>query len=213
MKTVLAFGDSLTWGKDPATGGRHAPKDRWPNVLQAGLTEAGLEGVEVISEGLRGRTTAFDQTAAPCEMNGARALPMLLHSHAPLDLVIVMLGLNDLYWGHSPQDVTEGLERVVEVIRHHPWRMESAEIPKILLVAQPPMVGGSPNSRIAGSVIAGSRRLAHAVQYASQATGVPNVDLRQSVESSPLDGIHLDAENTRKAGQALIDPVRALLEE
>ncbi|RUW85213.1 arylesterase, partial [Mesorhizobium sp. M8A.F.Ca.ET.023.01.1.1] len=44
MKTVLCYGDSLTWGYN-AEGGRHALPDRWPSVLQAGLGE----GVQVIA--------------------------------------------------------------------------------------------------------------------------------------------------------------------
>ena len=207
MKTVLAFGDSLTWGKDPATQGRLAPKDRWPNVLQAGL-----EGVEVISEGLRGRTTAFDQTTASCDMNGARVLPALLHSHAPLDLVIVMLGLNDVYWGYSRSDITAGLVRIVEIIRHHPYRLPDARVPEILLVAQPPMVPHSPDPKIAGPLLANSRQLPLSVQYAAQETGVRHVDMSKVAQGSVLDGVHLDAANTRAVGEALITPVKELLE-
>ena len=56
MKSVLIFGDSLTWGSRPDGGGRHRFEDRWPNVLQTGLGSA----VDVIADGLRGRTTAMD---------------------------------------------------------------------------------------------------------------------------------------------------------
>lgn len=206
MKTVLAFGDSLTWGKDPATQGRLAPEDRWPNVLQAALN-----GVEVISEGLRGRTTAFDQPTASCDMNGARVLPALLHSHAPLDLVIVMLGLNDVYWGYSQKDITAGLVRIVEIIRHHPYRLPDAHLPEVLLLAQPPMVAGSPDPHISGSILATSRRLSHAVQYAAQETGVQHFDMRPVAEASTLDGVHLDAGQTRAMGEALVAPVKKLL--
>ncbi len=206
MKSVLAFGDSLTWGKDPATQGRHAPDDRWPNVLQAGL-----DGVEVINEGLRGRLTAFDQPTASCEMNGARVLPTLLHTHAPLDLVIVMLGLNDVYFGRSPHEVSLGLARIVEIIRHHPYRLPTQCVPKILLVAEPPMVERSPDRAIAGEVFANSLRLAEVVSVVSQQTGVPGLDMRSIATASVLDGVHLDAENTRAIGTALIEPVKELL--
>jgi lysophospholipase L1-like esterase len=34
MKTILAYGDSITWGSDPARGGaRHPASHRWPDVL------------------------------------------------------------------------------------------------------------------------------------------------------------------------------------
>ena len=60
MKTVLCYGDSLTWGYDAASLDRHPLEDRWPSVLQATLGG----GVEVIAEGLNGRTTAFDDHLA-----------------------------------------------------------------------------------------------------------------------------------------------------
>ena len=53
MKTILCYGDSLTWGYSAETLGRHAYEDRWPSVLQAELGS----GARVIAEGLNGRTT------------------------------------------------------------------------------------------------------------------------------------------------------------
>ena len=59
MKQILAFGDSLTWGSDPHTGGRHPYDDRWPVALGEGLTKAA-----VFAEGLRGRTTVHARNSA-----------------------------------------------------------------------------------------------------------------------------------------------------
>ena len=92
MKTILAFGDSLTWGADPASGGRHPIDDQWPVALDATLGA----GFRVIAEGLNGRTTCYDDHSGPCDRNGTRALPVCLASHSPLDLVVIMLGTNDL---------------------------------------------------------------------------------------------------------------------
>ncbi len=36
MKTVLCYGDSLTWGYDAAGPGRHRFEDRWPGVVWRG---------------------------------------------------------------------------------------------------------------------------------------------------------------------------------
>ncbi|NDH02522.1 MAG: arylesterase, partial [Marivivens sp.] len=64
MTRVLAFGDSLTWGHRPEDAARHAPEYLWPNIV------AGRLGIEVISEALGGRTTAFDDHTGPCDRNG-----------------------------------------------------------------------------------------------------------------------------------------------
>ncbi len=94
-KTVLCYGDSLTWGYNAETIGRHAFEDRWPSVLQKALGDQ----ARIIPEGLNGRTTAFDDYLADCDRNGAKVLPTILQTHAPLDLVIIMLGTNDMTAG------------------------------------------------------------------------------------------------------------------
>lgn len=207
MGGVLCFGDSLTWGHDPETNGRHALEDRWPSVLAEGVP-----GVEVIAEGLRGRTTCRDNDAMPCDMNGAKALPMLLHTHAPLDLVIIMLGTNDIYQGYRPDQVTSGLRRLIDIIRLHPQsRHVNWPAPDILLVAPPPMVMGH-DPVVAGPMIAASRRLARMTEIAAMEADLPWVDMRPVAEASEIDSVHLDAENTRKIGAALIEPARKILE-
>jgi lysophospholipase L1-like esterase len=203
---VLCFGDSLTWGACPDTGGRHALADRWPSMLAAGL-----DGVEVVAEGLRGRSTCRDNDAMPCDMNGARALPMLLHSHAPLDVVVIMLGTNDIYQGYRPDQVSAGLRRLVEIVRTHPQsRKVTYPQPDVLLVAPPPMVMGH-DPVVAGPMIAASRRLARMTEMVAMECDVPWVDMRQVAEASEVDSVHLDAVNTRAIGTALIEPVHALL--
>ena len=60
MKTILCYGDSLTWGYNADGPSRHAYEDRWPSVLQA---ELGAR-VACHRRGLNGRTTAFDDHLA-----------------------------------------------------------------------------------------------------------------------------------------------------
>jgi hypothetical protein len=71
MKTVLCFGDSLTWGYDAESRARHALEDRWSSTLAAALGD----GVHVVADGLNGRTTAFDDLTGDCDRNGAAFCP------------------------------------------------------------------------------------------------------------------------------------------
>ncbi len=114
-KTILAYGDSLTWGYSAEGTGRHAYEDRWPTVLEAEL--AGK--ARVIPDGLNGRTTAFDDHLSAADRNAAKTLATALLTHAPLDLVIIMLGANDMQpWIHgSPFTAKYGLLRLVEIVR------------------------------------------------------------------------------------------------
>jgi lysophospholipase L1-like esterase len=134
MKTVLAFGDSLTWGADAQTGSRHPYADRWPSVLEQQL--AGT--ARVIAEGLSGRTTSFDDHASLADLNGVRALPMLLATHTPIDLVIIMLGTNDLksHICGKAFGAALGMRRLAQIVATYPFGPNEPR-PKVLLIAPP----------------------------------------------------------------------------
>ena len=135
MKTVLCYGDSLTWGYNPETGLRHNYDSRWPNVLARALGE----DVVVITDALNGRTTVFDDQMVMAERNGVKTLPTLLDSHQPLDLVVIMLGTNDLKrhtGGGRVFESRQGLERLVEIVQCFPYQ-RGYDAPKLLLVAPP----------------------------------------------------------------------------
>ena len=155
MKRILAFGDSLTWGHDPVDGTRHSAEFLWPNVLAKHL------GTEVISEGLGGRTTVFDDDTGPCDRNGSTVLPILVHSHSPLDLVIIMLGTNDLKPTNSgvAEGAAAGIRRLIEIVRSHDYGVIGS-VPDILIVSPPPCVAGPDGEPAGGRDIAQSRLLA-----------------------------------------------------
>lgn len=112
MKNVLCFGDSNTYGYDPAgmrdgTAVRYAQDVRWCGVAQRDLGE----GWHVIEEGLNGRTTVRDDMChLDTNLNGIRALPMLLEAHKPLDAIVIMLGTNDCktVFGVTASDIARG---------------------------------------------------------------------------------------------------------
>ena len=90
--TILCYGDSNTYGYIPAGGGKRYDEDtRWTCRLQ---NQLGKE-YHVIEEGCSGRTTDVDDPDAPWK-NGMSGLLISLHSHKPIDMIILMLGTNDL---------------------------------------------------------------------------------------------------------------------
>lgn len=214
MKTILAYGDSLTFGANPQPGGpRHAYEDRWPTVLEKGLGGQ----ARVIAEGLGGRTTVSDDWYANADRNGARILPTLLESHSPLDLVIIMLGTNDLKPSicGSAREASFGMRRLVQLIRgHYAGKGETA--PQVMLVA-PPLLCDTENADMMGHF----GGIAHALEQSSQLaehyarraqewnTGF--FDASTVAVADPLDGVHLDAANTRAIGTALVPVVKQAL--
>ncbi len=209
MKHILAFGDSLTWGADPATGERHPIEQRWPASLEKELNGAAL----IVAEGLGGRTTCFDDHAAPNERNGTRALPMLLGSHYPLDLVIIMLGTNDLkpQLCGLAQGAQGGMRRLIQQVQLYPWKA-GVPAPKLLIVAPPSCrrtKGNRPPAQ--NRSIRESQKLAPLYAALAGECGIGYFDAGTVAEASVEDGVHLDADNTRKLGIALARPVRELL--
>jgi lysophospholipase L1-like esterase len=210
MKSVLAYGDSLTFGASPIRNGpRHPYEDRWPTALEQGLGGA----ARVIAEGLGGRTTAHDDWFNPADRNGARILPTLLESHSPLDMVIVMLGTNDLkpFHGRTAAEAARGMVRLVQIIRGHA-AMQGAPVPQILLVAPPPMCD-TDNEDMMGhfggrGVIEESRRFPAAYRRRAEELGVGFFDAGTVARADPADGVHLDAANTRAIGEALVPVVK-----
>lgn len=210
MKTILCYGDSLTWGYNAEGPSRHALADRWPSVLQAELGSA----VHVIPEGLNGRTTAFDDSLAGADRNGAKILPTVLTTHAPLDLVILFLGANDMKpWIHgNPVAAKQGIQRLIDIVRGHDYPFD-APPPKILIVA-PPAVSRTENSEFKEMFAGGdaaSKRLAPLYKALADEIGCGFFDAGMVAVTTPLDGVHLDAENTRNIGKALAAPVREIL--
>jgi len=211
MKTILCYGDSLTWGYDAASLGRHALEDRWPSVLQAALGD----DVEIIAEGLNGRTTAFDDHLAGADRNGARVLPTVLTTHAPLDLIVIMLGANDMKpWIHgNPLAAKQGIQRLIDIVRGHDYPFGCAA-PQILIVA-PPAVSRTDNAEFKEMFAGGdeaSKRLAPQYSALADEAGCGFFDAGTVATTTPLDGVHLDAENTRNIGEALAPLVRVMLE-
>lgn len=212
VKTILCFGDSITWGSNPdQPGTRHARADRWPEVMRQALGP----DYHVMAEGLRGRTTSFPVNTADCERNGAAILPTLLYTHAPLDLVILMLGTNDLQTVVCGKAVGAqmGMRRLVEIVRNHAHRLPGVAAPKVMIVAPPHLVE-TPDPFYAdlfAEMVAQSRKIAAYYAALAREMGTGFFDAATVATASPVDGVHLDAANTRAIGEAIAPVVRDLL--
>ncbi len=207
MKNILAFGDSLTWGYNASTGMRMAFEDRWPNVLAAGL----VNKVRVIEEGMNGRTTVYDDNTVDEERNGAVGLPIALKSHQPLDLLIIMLGTNDLKH-HRAFDSSMGIERLVNLTRRHNYSGDCT-VPEIILMS-PPCLVPTKNEwfhDLWGHVIGESKLFAKHYARVAQEMKVHFFDAGSVAKASDVDGGHLDVANTRAIGQGLVPVVAKIL--
>ena len=207
MPVIVAFGDSNTWGYDPASGGRFPRAHRWPAVLQR---ELGPD-FEVIAEGLNGRTTVHDDPIEPYRC-GADALPPCLMSHAPVDLVILALGCNDLKkrFSVSAFDIAEGVGRLIFLARAYGQGPDGGP-PKILLIAPPPIAKLTGYAEMFEGGEEKSLLLGQRYRDVAEREGVASLDAGQVIRCSDLDGIHYEAGQHELLGRAAAKAVRGAL--
>lgn len=208
---ILCFGDSLTWGADPAGGPRLSI--RWPRVLQYDLGP----DYEIIEEGQGGRSIAADDIPEG-EKNGLKYILPCLESHDPLDLVVIMLGVNDCKrkFALSLQDIYWEMEQFLQKVLNH-RQYASANPYRVLLVAPPPLNDGLATSWL-GDVfeyeigLRKSQGLAKWYRMLAERYQIDFLDAGQYCQTSALDGVHLDAENQRKLGLAVAEYVRQVIQ-
>lgn len=213
MPVVLCFGDSNTHGTC-AMGfpgdRRRLPKGaRWPEVMGARLGA----GWEVIAEGHPGRTSVFADPIEGPHKNGQLALPALLESHRPLDLVVVMLGTNDCKarFGAQPTDIALGIGRLArEILGSDAGPAGTA--PRVLLVAPVPILETGIFVDIFSGGAGKSRALAEALSRVASDVGAGFWDGGTVAQVDPVDGIHLDATAHAAIGEGLAAAVLAQLE-
>ncbi len=211
MKTILVYGDSLTWGSVPGKPRRHPRIVRWSNVMANDLGDE----YEVITDGLRGRLTAYDENLADCNRNAAKTLPTALYAHAPLDLVVLMLGTNDMqpHIAGTAIAAMQGMRRLVTIVQTH-FAGPDIINPKVLIVS-PPKLCKTTDEFYTGffeGTIEQSFRLSDYYLQIAQEKQCSYFDAATVAVTSPLDGVHLDEENTINIGKALAPVVKQILQ-
>ena len=207
VKTVLCYGDSNTWGYNPATKDRYDRESRWPGILRKAL---GNEYV-VIEEGLNGRTTVWDD---PIEgyKSGKEYLIPCLTSHKPLDLVIIMLGTNDLKkrFSLSAFDIAEGAGVLVDMTQRSDTG-PNGQTPKVLLLAPPPVATLTDFADMFEGSEAKSKQIGQQYRRIAEEFGCNFFDTSNIIHSSNIDGIHLEKEEHQKLGTHLASLVQEIL--
>ena len=209
MKTVLCYGDSNTWGYNPAAGARYPLEARWVSVLARELGPDYL----VIPEGLNGRTTVWPDPVEGEYKSGKIFLTACLESHYPIDLVVLLLGTNDLKhrFGLSAWDIAQCAGKLVEMIQGSAFGPDGLA-PEVLLLAPPAtyVLGTTFENKFAGadekSPDLGARYCTVAEEY-----GCDFLDTATVIASSRVDGIHFDASELPKLGKAVAAAVRRIL--
>lgn len=200
VRTILCYGDSNTWGFDPETGERFPEEVRWPGVLRTKLGD----DYRVIEEGLSGRTTVWDDPIEGVHKNGRTYLRPCLESHSPVDLVALMLGTNDLKtrFGSSASDIAQGAAELAEMVSRSGCG-PGGGAPVVLLISPPPVATLTDMAEMFEGAGEKSRRFSEHYGRFAEKYGCEYFDASTVIVSSDVDGIHLDATEHRKLGEAI----------
>lgn len=127
MKQILCFGDSNTYGLIPGSTERYDYNTRWTGIVENKLLH---KGYRVIEEGLCGRTTIFDDPLRTGR-RGTQLLPIVLETHRPVDIVVLMLGTNDCksLYDASAEVIGLGIKKLIGQIK------DAVPKAKILLIS------------------------------------------------------------------------------
>ncbi|SDX14061.1 GDSL-type esterase/lipase family protein [Roseicitreum antarcticum] len=211
MPVVLCFGDSNTYGSVPLGDAgrwtRYDTQTRWPRRM------AGLLGPDwdVVEEGLPGRTTCHDNPFDGPHKNGLRLLPAILESHAPVDIVVMMLGTNDLkaHLGLTAFDIAKGVFTLGRRILLSDAGPDGAP-PRLLIVSPVPVVELGARSESLRGGAEKSRRLGPMLAAHAHELGAAFLDAGTVAMASPIDGVHLPPEAHAALAVAVAEAVTGM---
>ena len=205
--SVLCYGDSNTYGYDPETGGRYPYEKRWTSLLGEMLGDR----YEVISEGLNGRTTAYNRSGALWK-NGASSFVACLGTHKPVDILIIMLGTNDCNeeLGLSADDIASGMETLVSLTEAEAPGLQGY-VPQIIVAAPVPIGENYEASPFAAELdpasVMKSRELAPLYEKIAERHSVLFADAGERAEVSSYDCEHLTEEGHRQLAELLCEVI------
>lgn len=198
---ILCIGDSNTWGYNPEDGSQHT--NRWTKVL-AGL----MPENKIIEEGMCGRTLLTVDPYEP-QWCGIDTLPGIIDAHKTADIVVVMLGTNELKteFKCSAEYIAQGIEAFVKMLQN-PYSWESGRIPRILIVSpillrDEIVVKGGICDQFDKNGLEQSKQMAQKIRNVCESYGVEFMDAARFAEASLTDAIHMDEVNHIKLGNAI----------
>ena len=217
MKNILCFGDSNTWGYDyttydPALGaGQRMPFEvRWPGIVQNLLGS----DYRIIEDALNARTNMVEDPYFPHRL-GISSLETALDAQAPLDLVIIQMGVNELkhMFNLTAGMIAFGVEKLVAAAQHSYYNYP---VPKVLLIAPAPvkehiadMIFGFSYGPLAYEK---SLKLGPLYRDVAERYGCGFIDCAElNFKLNELDGLHYDKEDHAKLGKAVAAKVKEML--
>ena len=206
MKRILCYGDSNTYGYNPENERRYPKEIRWTGRLSHILGD----NYEIIEEGLNNRTTTLEP---PEELwrSGLFYLEPCLRSHIPLDLVIIMLGSNDMKicFQQTPELIGRHIRLLIQKTREILSLKNPPEKQCKILLISPILI----SKHICNAYYANEFGGLSATNFSTQLSAIYRQIAREEhceflsgqdcSNPSVLDGLHMDPEGHRQMAEAV----------
>ncbi|MCC7409390.1 MAG: hypothetical protein IT442_15105 [Phycisphaeraceae bacterium] len=213
MKTIVCYGDSNTWGLDRHNPNRRLTFDeRWPGRMARQLGP----DYHVVEQGQPSRTAVMDDPvdvwgADSCK-SGRATLTACLRSQAPIDLLILMLGTNDLKnrFSFQPADIALGVATLIQITRLLAVGPRGAD-PRVLVIV-PPVLPASMNSGGFYKAHDHSLRLAETFRQIVSPLGCELLDSMGALDGQVPDDLHLSLAEHAALARAAAERVREMFD-
>lgn len=217
MKNILVFGDSNTWGYDylsymPEVGSaqRMAFDERWPGRVQLLL---GSE-YRIIENALNARTNMQEDPYFP-NRHGLKSLQVALDANAPLDLVVIQMGCNELkhMFNLTAGMIAFGVEKLVQACKASYYNYPA---PKVLVIAPAPTHPKIAEMQFGFSfgpdAYAKSCAFSKEYRVMAERNGCGFIDCAAlSFEINNVDGLHYAKADHAKLAPVVADKIREML--
>lgn len=196
-KKIFCFGDSNTWGCNAIDGSRFDESTRWPKVLETSLGENFI----IIEEGLNGRTL-LDLNPYDRDGGGVSSIDHAAAPHIPVDIVIISLGMNDVFDSSDPTlpAIADGMRTIIHKIRH---LHQTLNPPEIIIMGPPEINRNFDGARFFELQINKMTTLGPLFSDIAKSESVHFFDASQVIKTSGIDCSHIDGENHRILGREI----------
>lgn len=203
MKKILCYGDSNTFGYNPADGSRFDEKTRWTALLQESLGS----DYEIIEEGACDRTGIADNDKG-FMFSAQRHFPKTITKLKDIDLLILAIGTNDLQFKYdlTVHQFENGLEKLIVTAKNKVRRI--ILIPPVVLREN--VLEGFFNFQFDETSVSKSKKIGKIYRKLSNIYGLDYFDLNDYVKPSNTDGLHYDSEGHKIISTKLTDYIKSI---
>ncbi|MCI8556890.1 MAG: SGNH/GDSL hydrolase family protein [Lachnospiraceae bacterium] len=212
MYNILCYGDSNTWCVNTEEQNcRIEYKKRWTQVMACKLGE----NYHVIEEGLPGRTTVFEDPFG-YGRHGEKYIEIALMTHNPIDLLIIMLGTNDMkdIYHATAEESAWGLERII--LKAKSLFSQCFVNHFKILVVSPIHISETMDGQwyygFSEKSVEKSKQLAEHYKKIADIHGCEFLDAAQYANASMYDGVHMANNDNERLGEEIAQKVKKVLE-